>query len=158
MSTDDQSRSDSVEDETVVATAYVPKPQYKQWEKEAAKRSQSISSLIASMVQTGLRDIQVEDDSPSEIVDLRSRLQQVQNERDDLQQRLNAQQKQDYQVGLGKIQDLIIERPGINRREMINHVNSNIAVFVDEFLDHLEDSEFVKNDGDWYPPEEVGKR
>lgn len=158
MSTDEQSRSNSAEDETVVATAYVPKPQYKQWEREAAKRNQSISSLIASMVQTGLRDIQVEDDSPSEIVDLRSRLQQVQNERDDLQQRLNAQRKQDYQAGLGKIQDLIIERPGINRREIINHINNNVAVFVDEFLDHLEESEFIKKDGDWYPPEEVKER
>jgi hypothetical protein len=155
MSTDEGINGESSDCETVVATAYVPQTQYERWEIEAAERNQSISSLIASMVETGLRDIQIEQESPSDIVDLRSRLQRVQAERDELQQRLQAQQRQDYQVGLGKIQDLIIEEPGINRREIMNYVSNNMAVFVDEFLDHLESSEFVNRGGNWYPPEEV---
>ncbi|GAB7008977.1 hypothetical protein [Halorubrum trueperi] len=154
----DGAQDGASECETVVATSYVPQGQYERWESEATKRNQSVSSWIASMVETGLRDIQVEAESPDEIGDLRRRLRQLRNERDELQQRLNAQQQQEYQVGLGKIKDLIIENPGLNRREIMNHVSDNIAVFVDEFLDHLENSEFVKDDGDWYPPEEVNKR
>lgn len=151
----DRAQDGPSECETVVATAYVPQGQYERWETEAAKRDQSISSLIALMVETGLRDIQIEAESPDEIGELRRRLQQLRTERDELQQRLNVRQQQEYQVGLGKIKDLIINNPGINRREIMNHVSDNIMVFVDEFLDHLDDSEFVKENGDWYPPEEV---
>jgi hypothetical protein len=154
----DEAQDGSSKCETVVATSYVPQGQYERWENEAAKRNQSVSSWIASMVETGFRNIQIEEESPDEIGDLRRRLRQLRNERDELQQRMNAQQQQEYQVGLGKIKDLIIENPGLNRKEIMNHVNANTVIFVDEFLDHLENSEFVKDDGDWYPPEEVDER
>jgi hypothetical protein len=32
----------------------------------------------------------------------------------------------------------------------------NPGVFVDKYLQRLEDSKFTNRNGEWYPPEEVG--
>lgn len=154
--TEEMNDRDSGENDTVVATAYVPAAQYQRWENEAEARSQSISSLIASMVEAGLNDVQFEEESPNEIIELRQRLHKIRDERDDLRQELEAHQSQEYEVGLGKVKELIIENPGIDRREIMNHVASNPIVFVDDVLESLESSSYRRVDGEWYPPKELG--
>jgi len=154
--TEEMNDRDSDESTTVVATAYVPADQYQRWENEAEARGQSISSLIASMVEAGLNDIQIEEESPDEVIELRQRLHEIREEKDSLRQKLEAQQRQEYEVGLGKIKEVIIENPGIDRREIMNYVSSNPLLFVDGVLENLEGSSFRLENGKWYPPEEVG--
>ncbi|NGM70262.1 hypothetical protein G6M89_14795 [Natronolimnobius sp. AArcel1] len=151
------SSEDSEKDalEKVPATSYVPRIQYEKWKGEAENRDQSISTLIATMVEAGLNDIELEDESPSEIVDLRSELQEVRSERDDLYEKLQRKERGDFQVGLGRVKELIIENPGIDRREIINFVMENPVLFVDSYLESLETSEFRKQNGKWFPPESV---
>lgn len=147
---------ETTETETVPATAYVQKPQYQRWVKEADDRNQSVSGLISSMVEIGLNDIELEEDSPSEIVELREQLRQEQAAREELRQELKAREHGDYHIGLGRIKEVIIENPGIDRREIVNFVIENPAKFVDEYLENLETSEFSNQGGQWYPPEGVG--
>lgn len=143
------------ENETVTATSYVPQSQYNKWQNEAELRDQSISTLISSMVEMGLNDIDLEE-SPSEIVELREKLRQVRSDRNRLQEQLQVQEQQDYQVGLGRIKELIINNPGLDRREIINFVNENTISFTDGYIESLESSEFQKLNGEWYPPETMG--
>jgi len=107
------------------------------------------------MVELGLNEVKLEQASPSEIVEVRQQLQNVRAERDDLQQSLRKQTQQDYSVGLGRIKEVIIENPGIERREIVNFVVSNPVQFVDEYLDELEESDFRVKKGQWYPPENL---
>ncbi|GAA1302627.1 hypothetical protein GCM10009647_019260 [Streptomyces sanglieri] len=132
---DEESEKDELE--KVPATSYVPRIQYEKWKREADNRNQSISTLIATMVEVGLTDIELEDDSPSEIVELRSELQEVRSERDDLHEKLRQKERRDHQVGLGRVKELIIENPGIDRREVINFVAANPVLFVT--LLHVQD-------------------
>jgi len=138
-----------------VATSYVPQPQYERWQEKADEKNQSVSSFIATMVELGLNEVKLEQASPSEIVEVRQQLQNVRAERDDLQQSLRKQTQQDYSVGLGRIKEVIIENPGIERREIVNFVVSNPVQFVDEYLDELEESDFRVKKGQWYPPENL---
>ncbi len=147
------SEKDSLE--KVPATSYVPQPQYEKWKREAENRDQSVSTLIATMVEVGLNDIEVEDESPSEIIELRSELRKVRFERDDLYEKLQQKERGDHQVGLGRVKELIIENPGIDRREVVNFVIENPVLFVDDYLASLEMSEFMKEHGQWYPPESM---
>lgn len=151
----DEQSSQTAVDQKAVATAYVPLPQYERWQEKADERNQSVSSFIATMVELGLNEVKLEQESPSEIVELRQRLQKVRAERDDLQQSLQQQTQQDYSVGLGRIKEIIIENPGIERREIVNHVVSNPVQFVDKYLDELEESAFRVEEGQWYPPENL---
>jgi len=141
--------------EKVPATSYVPQIQYEKWKREAESRDQSVSTLIATMVEVGLNDIKLQDESPSEIIELRSELREVRLDRDDLYEKLQQKERGDHQVGLGRVKELIIERPGLDRREIVNFVVGNPVLFVDDYLASLEMSEFVKQDGQWYPPESV---
>jgi hypothetical protein len=150
---DKESEKDELE--KVPATSYVPRIQYEKWKREADNRDQSISTLIATMVEVGLNDIELDDESPSEIVELRSELQEVRSERDDLYEKLQQKERGDHQVGLGRIKELIIENPGIDRREIVNFVVTNPVLFVDSYLASLEVSTFRKRDGEWYPPESM---
>lgn len=147
--------SESAKSKTVVATSYVPRSQYEKWEKEADERNQSVSSFIASMVEVGVNEIQLEQESPSEIIKLRKRLQKVRLERDELQENIEAEERTDYQIGLGKIKELIIANPGIDRREIINHIAQNPVIFAEKYLDRLASSEFIQEGGRWYPPDSV---
>lgn len=144
--------------ETVVATSYVPRTQYQLWEKEAKKRDMSISQLISSMVQAGLTDIELEEDPSSEIIELRNQLRQVQAERDKAKKEKRNQNQEAYHVGLGKIKELIINNPGIDRHEIVNYIMENPVIFVDKYLQNLEGSEFNNRNGEWYPPEEIGEK
>lgn len=150
-------KSDSEKDasEKVPATSYVPQTQYEKWKGEAENRDQSISTLIATMVEIGLNDIELQDESPSEIIELRSELRDVRSERDDLYKKLQQKERGDHQVGLGRVKELIIENPGIDRREVVNFVVEHPVLFVDSYLSSLELSEFRKQDGEWYPPESI---
>lgn len=147
---------ETTETETVPATAYVQKPQYQRWVKEANDRNQSVSALISSMVEVGLNEIELEEESPSEIIELREQLRQEQAAREELSQELKAQEQGKYHIGLGRIKEVIIENPGIDRREIVNYVVENPTRFVDEYLENLEASEFINRDGEWYPPKGVG--
>jgi len=141
--------------EKVPATSYVPQIQYKKWKREAESRDQSVSTLIATMVEVGLNDIELQDESPSEIIELRSELNEVRSDRDDLYEKLQQKERGDHQVGLGRVKELIIEKPGMDRREIVNFVVENPVLFVDDYLSSLELSEFRKQDGEWYPPESM---
>jgi hypothetical protein len=154
-SAEDEQSGQTAMDQKAVATAYVPQPQYERWQEKADERNQSVSSFIATMVELGLNEVKLEQESPSEIVELRQRLQKVRAERDDLQQSLQQQTQQDYSVGLGRIKEIIIENPGIERREIVNYVVSNPIQFVDKYLDELEESAFRVEEGQWYPPENL---
>jgi len=156
-STGSENSEDSEQDisEKVPATSYVPQLQYEKWKREAEKRNQSVSTLIATMVEVGLNDIGLENESPSEIIELRSELRDVRSERDDLYEKLQQKERGDHQVGLGRVKELIIENPGIDRREIVNLVIENPVLFVDDYLASLELSDFVKQNGHWYPPESI---
>lgn len=156
--TAEQSTNLSSGSETVVATSYVPQTQYQLWEKEAGKRNLSVSEFISSMVQVGMTDVELKDDSPSEIVELREQLRQAQAERDKVRKEKRNQDQEAYHVGLGKIKELIISNPGIDRHEIVNFVMENPVIFVDKYLQNLEDSKFTNRNGEWYPPEEVGDK
>ncbi|MDB2281293.1 hypothetical protein PM030_05340 [Halorubrum ezzemoulense] len=153
--TAEQSTNQSSGTETVVATSYVPEQQYQQWEEEADKRDLSISEFISSRVQAGMTDIQLKDDSPSEIVELRESLREARAERDKAKKQKRNQNKEAYHIGLGKIKELIISDPGIDHRELVNFVVNNPVVFVDKYIDSLEESKFTSRGGKWYPPEEM---
>lgn len=153
--TTDQSMNQSSSTETVVATSYVPQVQYQQWEKEAEERDLSISAFISSMVQVGITNIQLKDDSASEIVKLREQLRQVQAERDEATKQKRNQNQETYHIGLGKIKEEIINNPGIHRYELVNFVAENPVSFVNDYLESLEDSNFVSQDDKWYPPKEM---
>ena len=151
---DEDSETDEME--KVPATSYVPRIQYEKWTREADERDQSVSTLIATMVEVGLSDIEVENESPSDIVNLRSELTKARSERDDLHEKLQRKERGDHQVGLGRVKELIIENPGIDRREIVNFIVENPVQFVDGYLESLEASEFRRQDGEWYPPESMG--
>ena len=142
-------------EQKAVATSYVPQSQYDKWQEKADERDQSVSSFIALMVELGLKEVKLEEESPSEIVELRQRLQKVRAERDDLQKSLQQQAQQDYSVGLGRIKEIIIKNPGVDRREIVNYVVNNPIQFVDKYLDELEESAFRVEEGQWYPPEDL---
>ncbi len=148
--------SETGEIEKVPATSYVPKGQYEKWRREADERDQSVSTLIATMVEVGLNDIEVDKESPSDIVKLRSELTKVRSERDDLHEKLRRKERGDHQVGLGRVKELIIENPGIDQREIMNFIVENPVQFVENYLESLEASEFTRQDGEWYPPESMG--
>jgi len=156
MASDATDESDSDDEETVPATSYVTPTQYQHWQDQAEKRNQSVSTFISTMVEVGLRQISLEDESPNEIVKLRQQLQILRSEKRELRDKLENNQQRSYQVGLGKIKDLIINNPGIDKHEMTNFVSDNTYMFVDKYLDHLYDSEFRNQDGKWYPPEDMG--
>lgn len=155
-SADSSERQKPIDSETVPATAYVQKPQYQKWVREADKRDQSVSGFISSMVEVGLNDIELEKESPLEIVELREQLRQERTKREELRQELKTQEQGVYHIGLGKIKELIINNPGVDRREIVNYVVENPARFADKYLMNLESSEFVNEGGKWYPPESVG--
>lgn len=156
--TAEQSTNSSSGSETAVATSYVPQTQYQLWEKEAEKRDLSVSGFISSMVQIGMTDVELKDDSPSEIIELREQLRQVQAERNKAKKQKRNQNQEAYHVGLGKIKELIINNPGIDRHEIVNYVMENPIIFVDKYLESLESSKFTNRNGEWYPPEKVGTK
>jgi hypothetical protein len=156
MPDDATGEQDIGDEETVPATSYVTPIQYHHWQDEAEKRNQSVSTFISSMVEAGRRQISLEQGSPDEITDLRKQIQTLRSERDEVRRKLEATQQQDYQIGLGKIKELIVNNPGFTRREIAIHVSENPFIFVDKYLESLEDSEYKNNGGMWYPPESVG--
>ena len=155
QNTTDQSTNQSSSLETVVATSYLPQSQYQQWEREASKRNQSISEFISSMVQAGMNDIQLDEGSQSDIIELREQLRQVRAERDEARKEKQNLDQEAYHIGLGKVKELIINNPGIERRELVNYLVENPVIFVDMYLNSLEATEFVNKGGNWYPPEGV---
>ena len=96
------------------------------------------------------------DDSPSEIIELREQLRQVQAERNKAKKR--NQNQEAYHVGLGKIKELIINNPGIDRHEIVNYVMEDPIIFVDNYLKSLESSKFINRNSEWYPPEKLGTK
>lgn len=145
-------------EELVAATSYIPRSQYEQWKREAKARDLSVSTLISNMVQVGLSEIELEERTPEEIVELRRRLQEAQNERNELQRKVRKLEKQDFQIGLGKIKEFIISNPGVTRREITNYILKNPIQFVDSYLEELESSHFTREGEEWFPPEGLGEK
>lgn len=156
MASDATDESNLADGETVPATSYVTPTLYQHWQDEAENRNQSVSKFISTMVESGLNQISLENGSTHEIIELRQEIQEIRSERNELRRKLEGTQQQDYQVGLGRIKDLIINNPGIDRREITNNVSENTHKFVNNYLECLEDSEFRNDDGRWYPPENMG--
>lgn len=147
---------DQADHDLVPATSYVPPTQYEKWTREANERDISISVLISSMVELGLNDVETDDSELlSETIELRRKLAEARDQRDEAVENTRKLESQEYVTGLGKIKDLIIENPGIERREIQNHVAKNAHTFTNEYLNQLEFSSFYQKDGRWYPPEEV---
>ena len=140
-------------DELVTATTYVPSTQYTDWKAEAAERGISISSFISTRVDAGRRNIKRIESDPSETDQLRHELQQYRTERDALRRQLEAKQDQDYHVGLGKIEQLINNNPGIRTEEVISFVSENAVKFVDKYLSSVEMRGYVNQNGQWFAPD-----
>lgn len=153
MVEDVTSSEDDSSDELVTATTYVRSTQYADWKAEAAKRGTSISSFISTRVEAGRRNIKAIESDPSEMDQLRHELQQYRTERDALRRQLEAKQDQDYHVGLGKIEQLINNNPGIRTEEVILFVSENAVKFVDKYLSSVEMRGYVNQNGQWFAPD-----
>lgn len=107
------------------------------------------------MVEIGLNDIEIEQNSPNDVVQLRSQLRELEQERDHLHERLQAIQRQQHHIGMGRIKELIIKNPGISRTEIFNHIAKYPQEYARKSLDRLESSDFTVQNNQWYPPDEV---
>ena len=142
-------------DDQIPATSYVSKQQYQEWKEVADEKNQSISSFIATHVEAGRREIEQVADQPSDIVELRKQVQELRAERDNLRNKLNNIENMQYGVGMGRVKDLIINNPGIDKASIVNFVMEEPVKVTDDILSNLRKTDFVNKEGKWYPPEEM---
>lgn len=142
--------------ELIPATSYVPEKLYQEWQEAAEEQNQSISSFITTRVEAGRRQIQQSETKPSEIVELRKTIQELKADREELRRKLNNTEDIKYGVGMGKVKELIIDNPGIDKPSIVNFVAEEPVKVADDILQTLRRTKFSEEQGKWYPPEEMG--
>ncbi|SNR64828.1 hypothetical protein [Halorubrum vacuolatum] len=140
-----------ISNDKTTAHAYPPKEIYNAWGEHAEELNMSISQYIIRMVESGRKNINMEDSSSDtlrELLQQRATLsRQVERQRD----RIKDLERQLEQTSQSEIASFVTENPGVQTPVIIQHVADTVPGRVAGHLDALEGSLIERRDSGYYP-------
>jgi predicted RNase H-like nuclease (RuvC/YqgF family) len=140
-----------IADETVTAVCYPPESLYEQWDSHASQLDQTTSRFMIRMVETGRKEININNASTSSV---REALQERANLKRELQQKRERIKDLERQLEFtphSEITSFVTENPGVPTPEIMQHVADTVPNRVAGHLDMLEGSVIEYRDDGYYP-------
>lgn len=127
-----------ISSDKATAAAYPPQTLYESWSQHADALNMTTSQFIIRMVETGRKQIDVEDLANESAQELRQQRSDLQQELERQRSRVSKLEKQLHHTAQSDILDYVKANPGASAPNIIQHIANTVPERVASHLDLLE--------------------
>ncbi len=142
----------------ITATCYPPESLYLKWKDHAERLDMSASQFLIRMVETGRKQIDVQESTNDSLRELRQQLTDLQRELNRQRTRNKELERQLQHTAHAEIVSYVEENPGATTPQIIQHIADTVPGRVVGHLDVLEEDTLEVEDGAYYLRNSDGKQ